>query len=241
MAKRSYDTEIIDRVGNNAAMLYEYIEYWCSQSEEVHDGRRWIFHTLISFKEHFPYLSQSTIRRSLKKLEEEGLIVTGNYNKIPFDKTKWYAIASEQIEAVKVNKSKCSKRTNRSVQNEHIEAVKMNTSDVFKMNKSDVFKMNTPITTNNNYRRTNEDITNKGKFTPPSVDEVRDYCLERDNGIDPEAFCDYYISKGWMVGKNKMKDWKASVRTWERNHKQKPQAKTESSNPFTRLIEEEGL
>lgn len=51
---------------------------------------------------------------------------------------------------------------------------------------------------------------------PPTVDEVRAYCIERGNNVDPERFVDYYTSKGWMIGKNKMKDWKAAVRTWER-------------------------
>lgn len=53
-------------------------------------------------------------------------------------------------------------------------------------------------------------------FTPPSLEEVETYCRERNNGIDPQEFLDFYTSNGWMVGKNKMKDWKASVRTWER-------------------------
>ena len=56
----------------------------------------------------------------------------------------------------------------------------------------------------------------KPKFVPPTVEEVRAYCLERNNGIDAQSFVDFYGSKNWMVGKNKMSDWKASVRTWER-------------------------
>ena len=55
------------------------------------------------------------------------------------------------------------------------------------------------------------------RFIPPTVDEVAAYCQERGNGLDPEAFVDFYASKGWMVGKNPMKDWKAAVRTWERS------------------------
>lgn len=54
------------------------------------------------------------------------------------------------------------------------------------------------------------------RFTPPSVDEVRDYCRERGNTVDAERFVDFYAAKGWMVGKNRMKDWKAAVRTWEK-------------------------
>lgn len=53
-------------------------------------------------------------------------------------------------------------------------------------------------------------------FTPPTVDEVRKYCIERKNYVDAERFVDFYEAKGWMVGRNKMKDWKASIRTWEK-------------------------
>ena len=51
----------------------------------------------------------------------------------------------------------------------------------------------------------------------PTVEEVRAYCQERKNKVDPEQFVDFYASKGWMIGKNPMKDWKAAVRTWERS------------------------
>lgn len=54
-------------------------------------------------------------------------------------------------------------------------------------------------------------------FSPPTVEEVREYCAERGNFVDPETFVDFYESKGWLVGKTKMKDWKAAVRTWERS------------------------
>ena len=53
------------------------------------------------------------------------------------------------------------------------------------------------------------------RFVPPSVEEVKTYCLERNNNIKPQTFIDFYQAKGWMVGKNKMKDWKAGIRTWE--------------------------
>ena len=60
-------------------------------------------------------------------------------------------------------------------------------------------------------------------FTPPDVSEVRSYCQERHNSVDPERFVDFYASKGWFVGKNKMKDWKAAVRNWEKGEaKSKP-------------------
>lgn len=71
----------------------------------------------------------------------------------------------------------------------------------------------------------------KEKFKPPTIDEVRAYCNERNNGIDPESFIDFYASKGWKVGNQSMKDWKACVRTWERRNK-KPVIKNESFGDF---------
>lgn len=58
------------------------------------------------------------------------------------------------------------------------------------------------------------------RFIPPTVEDVAFYCQQRQNGIDPQSFVDFYASKGWMVGKTKMSDWKASVRTWEQRRKQ---------------------
>lgn len=55
------------------------------------------------------------------------------------------------------------------------------------------------------------------RFTPPTVEEVAAYCQARNNTVDAERFIDYYESNGWKVGRNKMKDWKAAVRSWERN------------------------
>ena len=55
------------------------------------------------------------------------------------------------------------------------------------------------------------------KFRPPTLDEVKAYCTERNNAVDPQHFIDYYTANGWKVGKNAMKDWKAAVRTWESN------------------------
>lgn len=61
----------------------------------------------------------------------------------------------------------------------------------------------------------------KNIFLKPTLEQVREYCRERKNAVDPERFCDHYESNGWKVGKNPMRDWKAAVRTWEKSD-QKP-------------------
>ena len=64
------------------------------------------------------------------------------------------------------------------------------------------------------------------RFIAPTAEEVAAYCRERNNNVDPQSFIDFYDSKGWMIGKNKMKDWKAAVRTWEKRDAEKPKKKT---------------
>ena len=68
-------------------------------------------------------------------------------------------------------------------------------------------------------------ISPKKRFVKPTVEEVRAYCLERHNFVDPEAFVDFYESKGWKVGDQPMKDWKACVRTWERSESRRTYSK----------------
>lgn len=68
------------------------------------------------------------------------------------------------------------------------------------------------------------------KFVSPTLEEVKAYCTERGKGADPQKWIDHYIANGWMVGKTKMKDWKAAVRTWEKDEKDKPK-KADYSDP----------
>ena len=69
------------------------------------------------------------------------------------------------------------------------------------------------------------------KFVPPTVEEVAAYCLERKNKVDAAYFVDHYTSNGWKVGKQNMKDWKAAVRTWEKNGYNQPSKKQDAVDP----------
>jgi len=64
---------------------------------------------------------------------------------------------------------------------------------------------------------TNTKGASKSKFSPPTIDDLKDYCKERKNQVDAEKWLSHYESNGWKVGRNPMKDWKASVRTWEKS------------------------
>ena len=82
----------------------------------------------------------------------------------------------------------------------------------------------------NNIKVKNNMLDNNARtrFTPPTLDEVIAYCKERGNSVDAERFVSFYESNGWKVGKNPMKDWRAAVRTWERDNR--PQAKTQTKS-----------
>ena len=85
-------------------------------------------------------------------------------------------------------------------------------------------------TNNKEYININNTLSNnsRAKFQKPSLDEIRVYCQERGNQVDPEQFFNFYESKGWIIGKSPMKDWRAAVRTWEKREKEIPQRKRES-------------
>lgn len=71
----------------------------------------------------------------------------------------------------------------------------------------------------NNKRLNNKILNNKNNiFKKPTIDQVQQYCQQRNNNIDAQSFIDFYESKDWMIGKNKMKNWQACIRTWERRN-----------------------
>ena len=75
------------------------------------------------------------------------------------------------------------------------------------------------------------------RFVPPTLEEVKDYCSERKNNVDAERFFDYYSANGWVQGKNKpIKDWKACVRTWEKNDKGSPAVKPQKDDPYSFFV-----
>jgi predicted phage replisome organizer len=87
-----------------------------------------------------------------------------------------------------------------------------------------------------------EKSTVKAKaFTIPTILEIKEYCEERKNNVDAEKFFDYYESKGWLVGKTKMKNWQAAIRNWEKNSfdngNKKQELKTHNHNEFANFEE----
>lgn len=95
----SFYDDIAAECGINASVLFYNISHWVEFNEKngtnFHDGRYWTFNSMEAFSGQFPFLSAKQIRTALAKLEDHGYILTGNYNKLPFDRTKWYAITEK--------------------------------------------------------------------------------------------------------------------------------------------------
>jgi phage replisome organizer N-terminal domain protein len=78
--------------------------------------------------------------------------------------------------------------------------------------------------------------TKRKRFEKPSISDIKQYCMERNNNVNAEQFYDHYESNGWKVGKNSMKDWKAAVRTWERSEYRKPNFKKNSKEDAINVV-----
>ena len=94
-----FDTDVAKKYGVNAAIILQNIAYWIIQNEanetNFYDGRYWTFNSKRAYGELFPYMSAKQIRTAIEKLIEDGVLVTGNYNKLAYDRTAWYSLTEK--------------------------------------------------------------------------------------------------------------------------------------------------
>lgn len=210
-----FEVELANQYGVTEAILINHFEYWIElnrvNEKNFYDGRYWTFNSMKGMREIFPYLSEKKIRTALKNLQDKGLILTGNYNRSAYDRTLWYAFSDLAESILPKGQMEIAQKANGNYQK----------GEPIPDNKT---YNNTPNYQNNKYKR----------ITPPTVDEVREYCLQRGNGIDAEHFVDYYTARGWKYGRGKpVEDWKAAVRTWEKQKKEGDTNARESYPPGT--------
>ena len=160
-----------------------------------------------------------TVRKFLEILENDGMITQEVTS-------RWTTITILNYEVYQdVMDNSMDNSTDTSVDTSMVDTMVGSMVGSMDTNKND---KNIKNDKNDKNERNNNNNNTRGekpsRFIPPTVDEVREYCEERNNDIDAEDFVDFYTSKGWMVGKNKMKDWRSAVRTWERSRKKKASA-----------------
>ncbi len=180
----SFDVEYAKKYGVNCAIILNNLIFWSQKNSvnnvNIFDGSVWVYNSVRVWKELFPYMSENTIRNALKKLEQEGIIKSGNYSKLSYDQTKWYSI---------IDKSIC--------QNNKIHLLKLTNGIV--NNDKPIPIINTDINTDI-YRRSNYNERVEGEkleiFPPPDDDsnfkiinneakEVADYLLAKILSVNP--------------------------------------------------------
>lgn len=154
--------------------------------------------------------SNTKVRNFITLLEKDSMIIKKTDSKKSVLTLTNYSVWQDSKSEKKVKK-KCDKSALEVEGKCDKSAIKVQEHTINNSNNSN---------NSNNVNNSNKDIYVDHKFKPPTLDEVKRYCLERKNNVDAEKWHNFYSSKGWMVGKNKMKDWRAAVRTWERGDKQ---------------------
>jgi len=199
-------------------------EYWIAKNKandkHQYDGRTWTYNSVKAFEELFPYLTSSQIRRCLESLVEQGVLLKGDYNKNRYERTSWFAFLDES--AFLYGQMDLSDLTNGDVlDDKSITDSKPNGKP--NNNTGGDLNSSSPI----NQGTDNPDEMKKGGgsaagFVKPTIDEVQAYAKVKHEMTDmaakkfAEEFWNFYESKGWLVGKSKMKSWQSAVAgTWK--------------------------
>lgn len=163
------DRELTKAFGLNEAIVLQQLNYWLNgKSAKLINGRKWIYNSYKQWQEdNFPFWSLATVRRAIENCEKKGLIITDNFNKAGFDKTKWYSIDYEMVDkgmskrVAQNEQTDCSKRANGVAQNEQT-------------NTRDYSEITTEITTDNNSRAEPDGVADKTKTIIDYLNEKTD-------------------------------------------------------------------
>ena len=146
-------------IGLNESIVVQQVHYWLTSSKHEHENRKWIFNTYEEWNKQFPFWSNKTLRRIFANLVNNGILITGNFNKLGFDRTIWYTICYEKLSEFNGQNDHIS-----SGQNDHMDKDNMTTSHLVNVTTSDMVNMTTPITryyTDNNTDNINTIVDDK--------------------------------------------------------------------------------
>lgn len=223
----SFNVEMAMKYGLNGAIILQNLAFWqmknAANKHNFFEGHYWTYNTQDAFKEMFPFLTAHQIRYTLETLVKKNAIKTGCFNKTPLDRTKWYTVIDKNA---LFSIPKCNREYSQ------MQSGMFPDDNIDTDSKLTDSKHNSPS------------IPQRGKgvrdgksnrFRKPTAAEVDEYCKERRNGITGQEFCDFYEAKGWRIGSNPMKDWKAAVRTWENKRKGAQPQHTKQTSIYKQL------
>ena len=196
--------------------ILDYLYFICnSKNEKIEEqrinGYTWVdYSKIIDDNPLLRIKSKGALSKRVKQMEELGFIKLNEIRKNGH-KLKYFALTKKSD----------------SLFTQTLDPIHQNENPIHQ-NENPIHQ-NEPISTIKNYTIKNNTIKEKRALTffKPTIDDVKLYCLKRDNKLDADRFCDYYESNGWKVGNSPMKDWKAAIRNWERTEtkKEKPMSK----------------
>lgn len=221
---KRHDVRIIESYGKEYVLFY--LKLLCESID--HEGN-------LRFSEDIPYTEEmlasitnterSVAEKAIKALTDLKLMEVKEDGTFFLPKVT-EMIGSETDWAKKKREYRDNSRTSEG-QTEDIER----TNEGQKKTLSDKSKRKS-----NSKSNSNSNSNRDKKFVPPTLEQIMEYCSERNNNVDPQKFLNHYQSNGWMVGRNHMKDWKAAVRTWENNSFDKPTSPKKTGNEFLELL-----
>ena len=216
---KRHDIRIIESMPNGKDYILFYLKLLCESVD--HDGN-------LRFSDKIPYNEEmlSTITNTNVDIVRSAIKIFTELNMMEvMDDGTFYMNEVEKLIGCETEWAK-KKREYREKQKEQF---LLETSEGQKKTLSDKSKS----------KCKSKSKSKSNIFIPPTPEEVKEYCDSKNYNIDSEYFVDFYTSKGWMVGSNKMKDWKAAVRTWVRNNKNKPKETTLQSDKYCQPEETE--
>lgn len=228
-----FNVDIARQFGVNAAILLNNLQFWIAKNtasdENYHDGYYWTYNSAKAYSELFPYLSEKQIRSALKKLEDEGIILVGNYNSSKLNRTQWYAITEKGFAILEKGQLDFTKRENDDFtkrENAAAQSVKcINTDNKLQIINTDIYSAaDKPLAQKptkhkhgeyNNVLLTDEEFE-KLKAEIPNVNEY----IER--------LSSYIASKG-----TKYKSHYATIRNWYRKDEaERPKPATDEPGAY---------
>ena len=217
-----FQPTLAKEIGLNEAILLQKIHGWLQCKPHNAEGRNWIYNTYKSWKEQLPFWSEDTIKRTFTKLVDSGIVLRDNFNKSPLDRTYWYSIDYEKVDEICGCNMQLS--ISASCTNARGQVASSNTNDYYNdyikenniskdiLKEKEVFPL-----------QKSSCVNRQNTFVKPTLEEIKSYCLERKNDVDPQKFYDYYESNDWKdINGKKVKSWKQKmIANWEKKGKQK--------------------
>lgn len=225
--QHSFDIDTAKEYGLLEAILLNNLWFWIEKNkaneENFYDGEYWTYNSARAFTQLFPYVSQRQIQCALKKLIDNEILQTGNYNKNPYDRTLWYSFTLKGKSIMQKCKIDYAKMLNGLCEN--VKPIPDNKPYIKEID-------------NNKLLSTKKKTKNK-VFIPPTLEEVKAFCEQRNKGVDYKKVFDYYSSNDWKDNKgNQVKNWKQKIiGVWEKDQNIQKVVKNED----TSYVDENGL